>query len=92
MVRRDTPELAAAALTERDGHRMLIVADHAVLEHETTETVLDELVETSGPTLRQLVTDAAWESEAAAKDLAEGFLTFFRQHGDLLLQAPGIES
>ncbi len=46
--------------------------------------LLDELVETSGPSLRQLVTDAGWESEAAAKDLAEGFLAFFREHGDLL--------
>ena len=46
--------------------------------------LLDELVDTGGPSLKQLVTDAGWESEAAAKDLAEGFLGFFREHGDLL--------
>ncbi len=46
--------------------------------------LLDELVETGGPQLRQLVTDAGWESEAAAKDLADAFLRFFQEHGDLL--------
>lgn len=46
--------------------------------------LLDDLVETAGPSLRQLVTGAGWESDAAAKDLADGFLGFFQQHGDLL--------
>lgn len=46
--------------------------------------LLDDLVETGGPSLRQLVTEAGWESDAAAKDLADGFLGFFQQHGDLL--------
>ncbi|MEM9201674.1 MAG: TetR family transcriptional regulator [Actinomycetota bacterium] len=46
--------------------------------------LLDDLVENGGPQLRQLVTEAAWESEVAAKNLADGFLEFFQQHGDLL--------
>ena len=46
--------------------------------------LLDDLVEVGGPRLRQLVTEAGWESSEAARDLAAGFVAFFQEHGDLL--------
>ena len=47
-------------------------------------TLLDDLVDQGGRHLRELVTEAGWDSDAAATGLAEGFLAFFREHGDLL--------
>lgn len=47
-------------------------------------SLLDELTDTGGQQLRALVTDVAWDGDAAAKGLAEGFMGFFAEHGNLL--------
>lgn len=46
--------------------------------------LIDELTDAGGQQLRALVTEAAWESGDAATGLADGFLAFFAQHGQLL--------
>ncbi len=44
----------------------------------------DELAELGGHQLRALITEPAWDSSAAARALADGFLEFFAEHGDLV--------
>lgn len=46
--------------------------------------LIDELTDAGGQQLRALVTEAAWETGDAARGLAEGFLAFFAEHGELL--------
>lgn len=47
-------------------------------------SLFDELTDSGGQQLRALVTDASWEGDAAAKGLANGFMEFFHEHGNLL--------
>lgn len=47
-------------------------------------SLLDELTDTGGQQLRSLVTDASWDGDTAAQGLAEGFMAFFAEHGQLL--------
>lgn len=47
-------------------------------------SLLDELTDSGGHRLRTLVTEASWEGDAAAKGLANGFMAFFQEHGNLL--------
>ena len=47
-------------------------------------TLLGDLVDSAGAELRRLVTKQTDDREALSRNLAEGFLTFFQQHGDLL--------
>lgn len=47
-------------------------------------SLLDELTDTGGQRLRALVTEGVWDGDAAAKGLAEGFMAFFAEHGNLL--------
>ena len=46
--------------------------------------LIDELTDHGGQQLKALVTDAAWETPKAARELAEGFIEFFTEHGQLL--------
>ena len=44
----------------------------------------EAMVESGGQQLRRLVTEPEWDSPDAARDLAEGFMSFFREHEALL--------
>lgn len=44
----------------------------------------DDLADQGGHQLRSLITEPEWDSPEAARALAQGFLDFFAEHGDLL--------